>query len=314
MKKLLVVLALAAAWIVWRRSAPPPPSPRAPVHLVGPHEGRVSALLGGDIPLSGDVHGRIVRWTTPPDTWIAHDGAVRRILKVDDDWITVGGDGSVARWRAPGVVVWRRRHPEALNDAVWIDGALIVATTRGTVARLGPDGPVWQSRGAHGQAAFAVLAQGDAVLTTGTDGRIVERAVTDGAVRRVDAASKHWIAALAPGADGPLFVDGVGQLGRKRSGEYTTYAALSGPGISLAANATSIAAGGEKGEIAIFERAGGHQRVLLTAEPVLSLAWQGDRLLSGGGANGAVRIWRVNDGAEVGRLPPTTTAAPGEVP
>lgn len=314
MKKLLALGALIAAWIAWRSAAPPPPSPRPAVPLVGPHEGRVSAILGEAPPVTGDVHGRVVRWTDPPETWIAHDGAIRRILAVDADLLTVGADGTVARWRRDGQVIWRRRHPEALNDAAWVDGILVVATARGTVARLEADGPRWQSRGAHGQAAFALLPAEGAVISTGADGRIVTRAIADGAVRREIGASSAWIGALARGVDGLLFVDGNGTLGRDRRDAFALQAAFAGPGIALIADGAWIAAGGERGEIVLFTAQGARQRSIATGAPVMSLAWQGEHLLSGGGADGAVRIWRVKDGAEVGRLPPTATASQREIP
>lgn len=308
---LLGVVAVAAGWIAWRRAAPPPPSPRPAIALVGPHEGRVSAILGGDPVVSGDVHGRVVIWSAagaPVESWVAHDGAIRRIQRVGADLLTVGGDGSAARWGKDGRVIWRRRHPEALNDGVLIDDALVVATVRGTVARLGPQGTVWQTRGAHGQTAFAVVAGDDAVFTAGDDGRIVERALADGKERQSWQASVHWIGALARQGDALIFGDGAGQMGRQGAGGFALRPAIKGPVVSLAVGPGGVALGGESGSVAVGER------VIATGDPVLSLAWRQGALLSGGGSDGAIRIWRVKDGAELGRLPADTARPPKESP
>jgi hypothetical protein len=240
---------------------------------------------------------------------VAHDGAIRRIQRVGTDLLTVGGDGSAARWGQDGRVIWRRRHPEALNDGVLIDDALVVATVRGTVARLGPERPIWQTRGAHGQTAFAVVAGTDSVFTAGDDGRIVERALKDGAERRVWQGSVHWIGALARQGDALVFGDGAGQFGQQTEGGFTVAPTIKGPAIALAVGPGRLALGGESGSIAFDD----DTAPIATGQPVLSLAWRGDALLSGGGADGAIRIWRVKDGAEVGRLP-STSASPKESP
>lgn len=300
----LGILALGAGWIAWRRAAPPPPSPRPSVALVGPHEGRVTAILGGDPIVSGDVHGRLVIWSTAgkkAESWVAHDGAIRRIQRIGQDLVTVGGDGSAARWGADGQVIWRRRHPEGLNDGVVIDDALVVATVRGTVARLGPKGTLWQTRGAHGQTAFAVIAGADSVYTAGDDGRIVERALSDGTERQVWQGSVHWIGALARQDETLVFSDGAGRFGRQNADDFTVQTVIKGPAIALAVGSARVAIAGESGRIAFDD----DTPLIQTGQPVLSLAWQGNALLSGGGADGAIRMWRVKDSAELGRLPST---------
>ena len=297
-------LLLGAIWVIVRRVDATQRPPVAVVVPVGLHQGRVSSILAdvGHPVVTGDVFGRIVIWRERPESWVAHGGAIRKISRHDGHLLTISGDGSAALWDAQGTVRWRRRHPDPLNDGVLVGDALVVATARGSVARLGPDGPVWERRGAHGQAAFAVVAHGDSVFSSGDDGRIVERDIELGSERRQWKGSVHWIGVLRWTPHGLVFGDGAGHLGVQNDDTFQVRYALKGAAVSLAVQDDWIALGGEDGEIE-FSADARHQK-FETREPVLSLAFRGETLLSGGSKDGAVRIWRVKDGVEVGRLPP----------
>ena len=117
----------------------------------------------------------------------------------------------------------------------------------------------------------------------------------------------HWIGALGKGPAGLVFGDGAGQIGVQGSTGFGVRSAIKGPAVALAVHGDTIAVGGETGQITLSQIAQAADRKPVTwptGEPVLSLAFQGDTLLSGGRLDGSVMIWRVKDGVEVGRLPP----------
>lgn len=147
--------------------------------------------------------------------WMAHGGAVRRVVEVEGDLITVG-DGSVARWSRSGERRWRRRLPEhTLNDVALLDlgeaePAVFVAAERGSVARLGSAG--WHRRGSHGRASFAVTPWLDGIASAGADGSIALWS-PDGAERlRWSAVGTAWVTALTPTPRGLLAGGSKGSL------------------------------------------------------------------------------------------------------
>ncbi|MEZ4467220.1 MAG: hypothetical protein R3F43_22940 [bacterium] len=213
-RALLAAAFLAAAgFLAWRWSRPvsaPPAGER--VVPTPPHEGRVSAVLPGSPVVSGDVTGRLVLWSEAgPTTFVAHDGAVRRLLRAGDGFASVGADGSVAFWGMDGAARRRLRlSEEPLNDA-WIVGADVLASTaRGTVARLADAGPVWKARGAHARTAFTVALQGSTVWSGGADGRVATWDLQSGASATGFEPGLGFIVALFPEGDGVL---AVGQQG-----------------------------------------------------------------------------------------------------
>lgn len=189
----------------------PLPSERPVALTVLPDGGFAVGGQGGEVALY-DRAGR------PITRWVAHGGAVRRIVPLGGDLITVG-DGSVARWSPSGERRWRQRLQEhTLNDlAVVGDGAagpgLVVGADRGSVARL--DGAGWHRRGSHGRATFAVAAApaADRIASGGADGSVATWTV-DGTETRRWGPSKGWVTALAWTADGLWVGDSEGQLSR----------------------------------------------------------------------------------------------------
>ncbi|MEZ4469555.1 MAG: hypothetical protein R3F60_01890 [bacterium] len=302
---LAAALLAAAGFLAWRWSRPvsaPPAGER--VVPTPPHEGRVSAVLPGSPVVSGDVTGRLVLWSEAgPTTFVAHDGAVRRLLRAGDGFASVGADGSVAFWGMDGAARRRLRlSEEPLNDA-WIVGADVLASTaRGTVARLADAGPVWKARGAHARTAFTVALQGSTVWSGGADGRVATWDLQSGASATGFEPGLGFIVALFPEGDGVLAVGQqgfasigpAGIVGHARFGFAATCAARDGDRLAVA---------GEAGRVALYQPDGTAIGGFDTGDTVLGLAFDGPRLFTGGGADGRVRIWQVKDGAPLGTLP-----------
>jgi len=114
---------------------------------------------------------------------VAHGGSIQALRQTENGFASASSDGSVALWEFDGRPKRRfRLAGDHLNDAVILkSGAVIVASVRGTVARIDP-GRQWKARGIHGQAAFALAASPDETLvaSSGYDGMIRIWSVDDG--------------------------------------------------------------------------------------------------------------------------------------
>jgi len=305
----------AVAGLAWRYTRPVPPPPWSRPAPVGPHEGRVTALLVDPTVTSGDLAGRIVVWDAAGGverTWVAHDGALRTLLRGETPGtlVSVGAD-TAARWDAHSDVQGRYRLPDQqLNDGAVVAGGIGVVGIRGAVALLGPDGPRWQSRGIHGAGAVAALATPTRLITGGADGRVLAWDPALGQHTQVWSPAVGVVVALVPAEDRTPPVEGVlavGLLGLARCDAQgvTALGPIGGQPTSAALAGDVLAIGTEGGTVELHNPSDGKLiRTIDTGDPVLTVALSVGRLYTGGGADGRVRIWQVNNGAALGTLPP----------
>jgi WD40 repeat protein len=239
--------------------------------------------------------------------WMAHPQPVRALRAVGADLLSVGGDGTVARWSADGDRRWRARVPdERLNDGDALDDGAVVAGARGTVARLTRDGVAWQAE-AHAGTTFAVAASPDGarVASGGADGKLVVRDAADGRVIAEVRAHDGWLTALA--------WDAVGLVSGGADGRVRLWDAESlSPGpvldvggsraIDLSTTPDRLLAVSEDGAVRLWPRRGGEPTLLAPpGDPWLSGVLTGDQALTGG-RDGRVAIWDVRTGGRAGTL------------
>ncbi len=329
MRRLIWPLA-AGAIALWLVLAGPERPPTTPVTAeMAPPAGRpvaLSLLPGGGFAVGGqgggvalyDGEGR------PTARWVAHGGAVRRIVPLDGDLITAG-DGSVARWSITGERRWRRRLQEhTLNDVALVaPGAegpgLVVGADRGSVARL--DGAGWHRRGSHGRATFAVAASpaGDRVAAGGADGAVTVW-TADGAQTLRWRPTEGWVTALAWTRAGLLVGDSDGRLARwvlpgdgQTPVERTGQAAAEEAIVAIAAAPWGALVGVEDGSaaLALPDRVIGLVEPAPDAAPLSAVAAGADRAWTLA-ADRRLRAWDVTNGRPLATLQLTAPSDPHE--
>lgn len=282
-------------------SLPPMPAAGRPVALVALADGFAVGGQGGGVEVF-DGAGR------PVDRWIAHGGAVRRLLEVDGELVSVG-DGSMARWSLSGERRWRRRLQEhTLNDgarAPGVAGAVFVGAERGSVARLG-EAP-WHRRGRHGRATFAVVAALGGIVSGGADGSVVRWSL-DGDERVRWKATEGWVTALAAVEGGLVVGDSEGRVTRwaLEAGDTPVVRWRHGLGaeaiVGLAADAAGIVAGGEAGSAFVIPSGQGPVRLDIDGEaPLSAVALRGGRAYAVA-PDRRLGAWDVTNGRRVDTL------------
>lgn len=302
---LWLVAALAAAALAFfglhRGLGPPGDTQRPPERLgsVGP-QAVTALLLDGDTLRVGDAAGRVFALELSSGEtrghFVAHDGAVRRLLRAAEATgleavdagvgggarlVTVGADGTVAEFTLDGAPLGRVRLPDArLNDAALRAGAVFVAADQGLVARLGPAEAAWRLPALHGKAAFAVALSPDGAMLAsgGSDGwvRLTSAGSGEGAV--TFETRSPWVTHLRWTPEGLWTFGSDGQLSRwsvtpEGYAHDRTVSGHAGPIVSVDLDEAALLTGSEDGTARLWDRQTAAPRALFEAgAPVRSVA------------------------------------------
>ena len=230
--------------------------------------------------------------------FVAHDGAIRKLLCADETLISVGARGSAAVWNTNHELQQRHRlKGHHINDAVATeDGSLIVGGDRGKIARLGGD-QTWQVQGAHGRGVLgiAISPKDDRVYTVGTDGVVNTWATGSGIRLNQNAIASHWLHTIQLQGQ-HLWVGGAkGEVYYLTPKNVFLQVEQTQPNTRLIGSASTdqvVAFGSETGEIHLINTQ--TKALIKTAHvsdtPILALALDGARLAVGIGGT-AVRIY-----------------------
>ena len=161
--------------------------------------GITAVTLVGDHLYLGFGNGILQKWSMnrlkKEDEFVAHDGGIRRLISDQEQLVSVGMRGSVARWKDGDLIRRVRLADSHLNAALSAsDGSLIVGGARGQLARLGDASP-WQLKGIHGRAVFdlALSEDEDTIFSVGTNGRVERWAFATGESLGGFSVGQHWI-------------------------------------------------------------------------------------------------------------------------
>ncbi len=264
------------------------------------HGGPVSALAAaGDVVVSGSFDTRAIVWDLGAGTALRvlrhHEGNVSAVALGPEGPVTGGQDGRVVIWPEDASERAHALHQAPVAAlAVLPDGGVASASWDGTIALTGPDGAVAARLSAHeGKVTGLGLLEGR-LASVGEDLRLrlwdgsQTAAVVDLPAQPNAMAAAGPLAAVAF-ADGVLRLVGPDGVAEERF--------LSDrPLIAVAAQGGRMAASDIAGQVWLLNGDAPAQRLEPGQGPIWSLAFAGDRLLTGG-ADGRIRAWSAETGS-----------------
>jgi len=293
--------------------------PRVPKQALSAEWGRATALAWRGRELwTGHEGGWLARWSAQEGGqtyrlsahWLAHEGALRSLeLREGGGLMSLGGDGSWARWDPEGRLLLRGRAPELRANAARAlpDGSWLIASDRGVISRVKGGARLWRTAGEHRRAAFALALDGEELLSVGSDGWLRRWRTRDGSALGGRAAHQGWATALLkmspPQADRPPSWVTGGADGYVRLWPHEVASApveappvegLRGHSAELTRLAGAwpwVVSGGEGGKLSFYELTGEGDALRLKLShqlqafegPVMSLVMSGGCVIAGGG-------------------------------